>query len=116
MCSSDLNDTVQGWWAGTATPREREFACCYTGCGPHDMHWGLIRAAANSVANLAVFPLQDVLGLDGSHRMNLPGSMGEHNWSWRFDWDLLGPEPARVLGLITAAAGRGRFELLPLPG
>jgi len=109
------NDTVQGWWAKGATPREREFACSYLACGPHDIHWGMIRAAANSVCRFAVYPLQDVLGLDGSHRMNLPGSLGGSNWAWRFSWDMVGQEPARVLGLITAASGRGPFELLRLP-
>ena len=96
-------------------PREREYACSYMACGPQDIHWGMIRAAANSVAHMAVYPLQDVLGLDGAHRMNLPGSLGEHNWAWRFGWEMVGKEPARVLGLITAAAGRGPFGLLPLP-
>jgi 4-alpha-glucanotransferase len=109
------NDTVLGWWANGSTPREREFACSYLACGAHDIHWGMIRAAANSVSNIAVYPLQDVLGLDGSHRMNLPGSLGGSNWAWRFTWDMVGAEPARVLGLITAAAGRGPFELLRLP-
>jgi 4-alpha-glucanotransferase len=108
------NDTVHGWWA-SATPREREYACCYMACGAHDIHWGMVRAAANSVSHLAIYPLQDVLGLGPEHRMNLPGSLGEHNWSWRFSWDMVGPEPGRVLGLITAAAGRGPFGLLPLP-
>jgi 4-alpha-glucanotransferase len=74
----------------------------------------MIRAASNSVANMAVFPLQDVLGLDGSHRMNLPGTLGGSNWTWRFDWSMLGSEPTRVLGLITAASGRGPFALLGL--
>jgi 4-alpha-glucanotransferase len=46
--------------------------------------------------------------------MNEPGTpVG--NWAWRFDWDGVGAEPARVLGLITAASGRGPFELLRLP-
>jgi uncharacterized repeat protein (TIGR01451 family) len=36
----------------------------------------MIRACCNSVANIAVFPLQDVLGLTASHRMNTPGTMG----------------------------------------
>jgi 4-alpha-glucanotransferase len=56
-----------------------------------------------------------VLGLGSEHRMNVPGVLGG-NWGWRFGWDMLGQEPARVLGLITAAAGRGPFELLKLPG
>ena len=37
----------------------------------------MIRAAANSVACMAVFPMQDILGLDSSHRMNTPGTMDE---------------------------------------
>jgi 4-alpha-glucanotransferase len=52
-----------------------------------------------------VFPLQDVLGLDTRHRMNTPG-LGEGNWSWRFDWSMVGTEPARVLGAISAVTGR----------
>jgi 4-alpha-glucanotransferase len=46
----------------------------------------LVRAALASVARLAVLPLQDVLGLDGAHRMNIPG-VAEDNWRWRFSWD-----------------------------
>lgn len=108
------NETVHGWWAN-APEREREYAARYLACGAHDAHWAMIRAACNSVARQAIFPLQDVLGLDGSHRMNLPGSVGG-NWAWRFTWDMLGAEPTRVLGLITAASGRGPLELLRLPG
>ncbi|OYT87255.1 MAG: 4-alpha-glucanotransferase [Burkholderiales bacterium PBB6] len=108
------NETVRGWWHN-APERERIYAGTYLACGEHDVHWGMIRAAANSVASMAIFPLQDVLGLDGSHRMNLPGSV-EGNWAWRFDWHMVGSEPGRVLGVITAASGRGPFKLLNLPG
>ena len=108
------NDTVRGWW-DHASPRERAFAGSYLACGPHDVHWAMIRGCANSVANLAVYPLQDVLGLGSEARVNVPGVLGG-NWAWRFTWDMLGSEPARVLGLITAASGRGPFELLNLPG
>ncbi len=107
------NDTTRGWWHA-CTERERVFAGTYLACGGHDVHWAMIRAASQSVAHLAIFPLQDVLGLDGSHRMNLPGTL-EGNWGWRFDWEMVGSEPARVLGRITAASGRGPFDRLPLP-
>ncbi|MBH9575325.1 4-alpha-glucanotransferase [Inhella proteolytica] len=107
------NDTVKGWW-NAARPREREYAASYLACGAHDVHWAMIRAAANSVSNLAVFPLQDILGLDSAHRMNTPGTLGG-NWGWRFTWDMVGAEPGRVLGLISAASGRGPFSLLKLP-
>ncbi|MBL8511253.1 MAG: 4-alpha-glucanotransferase [Betaproteobacteria bacterium] len=104
------NDTVQGWWA-SASDRERNFAGTYLAAGGHDIHWAMIRAACNSVANMAIFPLQDVLGLDGQHRMNLPGTT-YGNWGWRFTWEMVGAEPTRVLGLIAAASGRGPFGVL----
>ena len=104
-------DTVQGWWHA-ASERERRMAGTYLACAGDDVHWAMIRAALNSVANLAVIPMQDVLGLPSEHRMNAPGTMGTANWSWRFDWPLVGDEPGRVLGLLTAASGRGDFGLL----
>ena len=107
------NDTVRGWW-DHASPRERAYAGSYLACGEHDVHWAMIRACCNSVANMAVFPLQDVLGLPSEHRMNIPGVLGG-NWAWRFSWPMIGDEATRVLGLITAASGRGPFELLRLP-
>jgi 4-alpha-glucanotransferase len=49
------------------------------------MPWPLIRSALASVAHLTVLPMQDVLGLDGEHRMNIPGTT-EDNWAWQFSW------------------------------
>ena len=109
------NDTARGWW-DAAPERERIFAGSYLAAGAHDIHWAMIRAASASIANLAIFPLQDVLGLDARHRMNVPGQMGSSNWSWRFDWPMVGTEPGRVLGLISAATGRGPIKMLNLPG
>lgn len=108
------NETAIGWW-DRATPRERAFAGAYLACGREDVHWAMIRATWNSVANIAIAQLQDVLGLDGRHRMNLPGSVGPENWSWRFDWEMVGRDAGRVLGLVTAASGRGPFDRLRLP-
>ena len=107
------NDTVRGWWEKT-TPRERAYAGAYLATDAATVHWSMIRALCNSAANIVVFPLQDVLGLGSEHRMNTPGTVVDENWAWRFQWDMVGSEPARVLGLITAASGRGRFDLLGL--
>ncbi len=104
------NDTARGWW-DHAPPRERAFAGTYLATGGSDVHWAMIRAASNSVARTVVFPMQDVLGLDASHRMNIPGTC-EKNWQWRFDWTMVGSEPGRVLGLVAAASGRGPFAPL----
>jgi 4-alpha-glucanotransferase len=108
------NDTARGWW-DNAGDAQRHYAGTYLACGVHDVHWGMIRAACNSVANLAVFPLQDVMGLGSEHRMNTPGTLGGDNWTWRFSWAQLGSESGRVLGLLTAASGRGGFTNLGVP-
>ena len=54
-----------------------------------NMTYELIRAAYASVANIVVIPMQDILNLDNSARMNLPGTLGG-NWTWRFTWDQIG--------------------------
>ena len=108
------NDTAVGWWHA-AKDSERHFAGSYLACGAHDVHWAMLRGAMNSVANLAVFPLQDVLGLGAEHRMNIPGTLGGANWCWRFTWHMLGTDAGRVLGLLTATSGRGPFTLSGLP-
>jgi 4-alpha-glucanotransferase len=41
-----------------------------------------------SIAELAIIPMQDILELDGSHRMNTPGTT-ENNWLWHFQWKQL---------------------------
>ena len=106
------NDTARGWW-NHAPERERQFAGTYLAANNDNIHWAMIRSASNSVARIAVFPLQDILGLSSAHRMNVPGTVGDHNWSWRFTWDMIGDEPARVLSLIAATSGRASPGTLP---
>ena len=105
------NDTALGWLA-SATARERAYALAYMDCVPEEIHWALIRAACGSVARLAVYQMQDVLGLDSSHRMNVPGQVD--CWTWRFRWDQVGPLPARRLARMCAAFGRASIEQLQL--
>ena len=105
------NDTARGWW-DAAPEHERAYAVSYLACDAHDVHWGMVRAACNSVARMAVFPLQDVLGLNGEHRMNLPGTVGGNNWRWRFAWPMLTADTTRALGRISAASGRAPISLL----
>jgi 4-alpha-glucanotransferase len=106
------NDTFAGWWQ-TAPAREREFAAAYLNAGDADAHWAAIRAVSQSVARLAVFPLQDALGLGSEHRMNTPGTAT--CWTWRFTWEMVGADAARGLARISAASGRAPLELLDLP-
>ncbi len=75
------NDTSLGWWQ-SATEEEKDFAADYLGVTGEDISWDLIRAAWKSKANVAIAPLQDVLSLPTSARMNFPGTLGG-NWAWR---------------------------------
>jgi 4-alpha-glucanotransferase len=79
------NDTAMGWFA-TATEKEKDFALRYLGVDGHDFAWDLIRAVWKSVAIFAITPMQDVLSLDGSARMNFPSRLGG-NWDWRMSED-----------------------------
>jgi glycogen operon protein len=104
------NDTTVGWWnavPGADSTRtqqmidaERAFACRYLGTDGHEIHWTMIRAALASVADTAIVPLQDLLGLGSDARMNLPGRL-EGNWGFRFRWEQLTPETLhRVRDLV----------------
>jgi len=87
------NDTAVGWFSSVAgegstrdaqqIEREREFCLKYLNTAGVEIHWDFIRTVLASVANTAVVPLQDVLGLGTGARMNLPNST-EGNWAWRF--------------------------------
>ena len=69
-----------------------------------EIHWDFIRAIA-SVANTAIVPLQDLLGLGTEARMNLPNTT-EGNWAWRFKQGLLNSELAARLKKLTELYGR----------
>jgi 4-alpha-glucanotransferase len=92
------NNTSIGWWRAL-NDAERARVRDYLGLSDADdaqIHWQLIRAACASVADTAVHPMQDVLGLDAGARMNHPG-IGEGWWEWRFDWSQVRPEHAQRL-------------------
>lgn len=77
------NDTTNGWfYAAPPEEAERRHAMRYLDCGWEAFHTHLNRAALCSVADLAVLPLQDLLGLGSDARMNIPGTV-EGNWQWR---------------------------------
>ncbi len=67
--------------------------------------WAIIRKVLSSPGNVAMFPMQDLLGLPTEARMNFPGH-AEHNWVWRLDETLLTPELSERLRRWTAEFGR----------
>jgi len=87
------NDTTLGW-LGDESNYDKEFFISYLHLQKQtveDYTWTMIRTAMSSVSFLCVLPLQDLLMLDSSGRMNTPGTTGG-NWSWRFEWSQLKPD------------------------
>jgi len=81
------NDTTIGWYTsapGVEQHRARE----YTRSDGSNIQWELIRLGMFSVADQAIFPLQDFMNLQSEHRMNTPGTVGG-NWMWRYTPDML---------------------------
>lgn len=78
------NDTTAGWYA-ELEPKLRTEVADYLATSPAQVVPALTRAVLASVAVLAVVPMQDLLGLGTSARMNLPGTV-TGNWSWKFEW------------------------------
>jgi 4-alpha-glucanotransferase len=106
------NDTAIGWFK-SASERERTFVCKYLRCDGREINWDLIHAASESVADMAIYTMQDVLGLDSEHRMNEPGK-AEGHWEWRFGWDQVLTSHAEHLCEISALHGRceeGRLRI-----
>lgn len=83
------NDTTLGWWQGLGED-VRSRVQAYFDYPDESMPWPLVHAALASVCSLAVLPLQDCLGLDGTARMNTPGKV-EGNWRWRCPVGALNP-------------------------
>ena len=77
------NNTTLGWWH-EASDRIQDHVRRYFGVDGHDIVWSMLRAALGSVADTTIIPVQDVLALDGSSRMNTP-SVALGNWGWRLN-------------------------------
>jgi 4-alpha-glucanotransferase len=109
------NDTAAGWFnsvAGEGSVRtaeeienQRQFCLQYLNTTGAEIHWAFIRAVWASVADKAIAPLQDVLGLGSEARMNLPNS-NEGNWCWRYKPGALTKKLAARLRELTSVYGR----------
>jgi 4-alpha-glucanotransferase len=99
------NDTTRGWWENGATEAERSAVKAYLGSTADGVVWPLIRAAASSVADICLFPAQDILELGSEARMNIP-SQSENNWGWRCPENAWTPELAQKLAELTEVTDR----------
>ena len=99
------NMPLMGWFAD-ADPADTAAAVEYLNLTPEEgFHWGMMRAAWSSVADLAVVQAQDLLGLGAESRMNAPSTLGG-NWSWRALPGSFTPDLAAKLRRKMALYGR----------
>lgn len=99
------NDTTLGWYE--SLPGEtQDQVNDYLGYPGEAMPWPLVRSALASVACLAIVPMQDLLGLNGAHRMNTPGTQEGDNWRWRFGWEQVDKGLAPRVRMLVRRYGR----------
>ena len=109
------NNTTIGWFKGSTIEdttqsreeqeREKQITLRYLGTDGHEINWDFIRLALMSVADTAITPMQDILGLGSEGRMNVP-SRAEGNWCWRFMPNMLTKAIKDKLKELTALYGR----------
>jgi 4-alpha-glucanotransferase len=109
------NDTTVGWWTSSGVGestrtaeevrKEHEFTRAYLGFQNEPVNWIFIRTVLASVANTAIIPLQDVLGLGSEARMNLPGTISG-NWKWRYKAKNLTKALSKQLRTLTSLYDR----------
>ncbi|KAI0506994.1 hypothetical protein KFK09_013112 [Dendrobium nobile] len=98
------NDTALGWWEGLQEEEKYHVHKYLQMSGDAKISWVLIHAAVSSVARTAIMPMQDILGLGSSARMNTPATQFG-NWNWRIpsglSFDKLEPEAHRIRDLLS---------------
>ncbi len=101
------NNTVRGWFENEIDDETKKRLFDYIGRSveTEDIHWVFIRLAMMSVADKVIFPAQDILGLDGLSRMNLPAT-SNCNWEWRLYPDQLTSQLAERLNRMVSMYGR----------
>jgi 4-alpha-glucanotransferase len=100
------NSTTLGWFRAAA-PEDRKTALDFFGIkNSREGNWAFIRGALASVANTAIIPMQDYLGLDDRARMNTPSTLGGNNWRWRMLPDAVTTELAERIRRLSEVYGR----------
>ena len=101
------NDTILGWYY-VMSEEDREFSKEYMGNAKstdEELPWDFIRMSMESVANLAVTPMQEFLGLGTEARINYPSTLG-NNWKWRLLPEQFTPELAKRIYRLTQITAR----------
>ena len=96
MTGTHDTETLAGWWA-TAAIDERHALCVLlfdSGAGEFDpasawseaLHAAILRVMFQAGSDDLFLPIQDVFGW--FDRVNIPATIGEHNWTWKLPWSV----------------------------
>jgi 4-alpha-glucanotransferase len=102
------NNTLLGWYLERQQTPTEDILDSYLQDPSQSgipIHWQLISMVLRSHSDLAIVPLQDILGLDDRARMNVPG-LAEGNWGWRFQAHELDADIIDRLRVMTLAGDR----------
>ena len=108
VCYTGTHDNLTlAQWLQEADPQDIALAKAYLGLNEEEGPvWGMIRGGMGSVSRLCVIQMQDYLELDGSARMNFPGTLSSDNWTWRAGKDMISGSLAERILQITRRYGR----------
>jgi 4-alpha-glucanotransferase len=94
-------------WFHEASEEDIAMAKAYLGLNEEEgLVWGVIRGCMGSVSKLCIIQMQDYLELDGSARMNFPGTLSSDNWSWRAKKGFITPALTKRIRETTRRYGR----------
>ncbi|MBS1504184.1 MAG: 4-alpha-glucanotransferase, partial [Bacteroidetes bacterium] len=101
------NNTVRGWFENDIDGKTQKRMRKYIGSkvDSANINKVMTRICYESVAKTAIVPLQDLVGLDESARMNTPSSI-EGNWAWMMDGSMLSPKLSKYLQKLTILCNR----------
>jgi 4-alpha-glucanotransferase len=98
------NETTFGWFKNI-TSKEKKIVRDYLGTNAKKINYDFIRLAIASVSDIAVVPVQDIIGCGDEGRMNTPGS-ASGNWSYRFKMSELRSADAKLIAKLCKIYGR----------
>ncbi len=99
------NDTTRGWF-DSLDGKQKESVLSYLDCTEADVVDTLVEAVMMSRADLAVIPMQDLLGLGGWARMNYPSTCNDVNWTWRMEEGAFTPGRMDFFRNLVTRSGR----------
>lgn len=98
------NNTTRGWY-DSASEYSRDKVRRYMNTDANSIHWDFLRTCLGTIADYAIIPMQDILGLGEEGRMNVPG-VAENNWAWRYRKEDISEGLAEGLKETTKLYGR----------